>query len=37
VNLGDNPRAEFMVNSFNINFGSRQCSVVVSVNWWKSI
>ena len=23
---GDNPRAEFMVNSFNINFGGGQCS-----------
>ncbi len=24
--IGDKPRAEFMVNSFNINFGSGQCS-----------
>ncbi len=26
MNLSDQPRAEFMVNSFNINFGGGQCS-----------
>lgn len=26
MNKDDNPRAEFMVNSFNINFGGGQCS-----------